>query len=461
MAYETPDDVLSSLPSPSQSLAESAHVPVLLVTPSFAQWIDTGSPFLEDCVNRLTQRASPQPVHAIVAIVDRLPDIRAQSCDEDTTESEGLSLMVVRAEDIQGKASPPRRVRSMETEESALVFSFQDGLSRKDAPQHIHEIGLRLANTIFVNGKENTLVGSRWVYDSSSSRYTLDQSVDLSRCIVAPSTSTVHNRLQLPLSPVSQRRRVISSMGNILRQLAKHTDSTSTASMPASTELEKELPRYIEENNIEDRRVSVWALVETPGQCASSEAGENSLLQRIQAGGKLHRVMSGGGGWGKKQGLLSLDPEICFLEPTESSVLLDSLFSPIQSRSEHGRLPQYEQNMGINELSSLDQVAREGDYVQFFVSIDPCEIRSAASASSGSQDAIACHFGVVLDAESPMPAITTSGQKDLTVIPNTFGALSEKAIAYLQPVSASRESTTVESSTKIDIPGARVELVIE
>ncbi|KAL5358231.1 hypothetical protein BJX96DRAFT_163612 [Aspergillus floccosus] len=456
----TPDDVLPSLPSPSQSLAESAHVPVLLVTPSFAQWIDTASPFLEDCVNRLARSASPQTVHAIVAIVDRLPDNRAQSCDEDTTESEGLSLMIVRAEDIQGKAAPPRRMRSMETEESALVFSFQGGMSRNDAPQHIHEIGLRLANTIFVNGKENTLMGSRWVYDSSSSRYTLDQSVDLSSCIVSPNTNSVHNKIRLPLSPVSQRRRVISSMGNILRQLAKHTDPTSTAPMPASTELEKELPRYIEENNIEDRRVSVWALVETPGQSAASEATENSLIQRIQAGGKLHRVMSGGGGWGKKQGLLSLDPEIRFLEPTGSRVLLDRLFSPTQDRSEREQLPQSEQHLGMNELSSLDQVAREGDYVQFFVSVDPCEAQSTASASPGTQDVITCQFGVVLDAEAPMSS-TTSGGHDLTVVPNTFSALSEKAITYLQPVSASRESTTVESSTKIDIPGARVELVIE
>ncbi|KAL4897210.1 hypothetical protein BDV59DRAFT_86386 [Aspergillus ambiguus] len=451
----TPDDVLTSLPPTSRSLVESGNVPVLLVTPSFAEWADTSSDFLETWINRLASGASPHPVHAIIAIVDQLPDTRARAYDKDATETEGLSFIVANVEDIQGKAAAPRRVRSMETEESALAFSFQGGMAGNETP-YMHEIGLRLANTIFINGNENTLFGTRWVYDPSSAKYTLDQSVGLSRCVVSSNTKAVHSNLQLPLHPVSQRRRVISSMGNILRQLTKRTDDTSTEAMPASTELERELPRYIEEYNIEDRRVSVWALVETPEQSSATEAADNNLIRRIQAGGKLHRVMSGGGGWGKKQGLLSLDPEIRFLEPTENGEFssLDRLFSPIDYKDDG--LPKLDQQLVGSELSSLGQVAKEGDYIQFFVSVDPCDIQRSGAEISGAE-VVTCQFGVVYDAERPlMAANTTLDEKDLAVLPNKFGALSDKAITYLQPV-----STASESSTKIDIPGARVELVIE
>src|SRR5699024_3303078 len=136
------------------------------------------------------------------------------------------------------------------------------------------EVGLRLANTIFINGNENTLFGMRWTYNTTSSRLALDQYINLFNCIITSSAHSVHNALRFPLYPVSRRRKVISGMGNILRQVAKSADdSQSNVPMPASSELERELPRYIDEHDTVDQRVSVWALVETPEMDVPIEAG--------------------------------------------------------------------------------------------------------------------------------------------------------------------------------------------
>ncbi|EIT74125.1 hypothetical protein BDV35DRAFT_184005 [Aspergillus flavus] len=474
----TPDDVLSSLPSIPPSLAGPDHIPILLLTPSLAQWADTTHSFFEQCINRLYRKAptsdSPEPVHAVVAIVDRLPDTPSAFKDITdngaVTESEGISLLFARTANIQGRAAAPRRLRSSETEEPALVFSFQAGILHGSdnacLQRAVHEVGLRLANTLFINGNENTLFGTRWSYDPSSSSFTLDRSVELSRCRIASTANSVHNAFGLPLHPVGQRREVISSMGNIIRQLAKHPTGTSKDPMPASSELEKELPRYIEEHNVTDHRVSVWALVEPPSSNPQGESDDfqTNLVRSVQAGGKLHRVMSGGGGWGKKQGLLSLDYETRFLGPYERNefITLDKILSPF-GRSTAQTAPPFEEKSIVDDLSSLSQVARAGDYIQFYVSVEPDHAQiSRPKLPDSREGAISYQFGVVFDNEMPIDqAGKRVSHKDLRVKPNYFGALSEKAMTYSQPIVPMRpEQETLESGTKLDIPGCRVNLVV-
>ncbi|PYI10292.1 V-type ATPase [Aspergillus sclerotiicarbonarius CBS 121057] len=467
----TPDDVLSSLPPIPGSLTPSDYVPILLATSPFAHWVDSSSHgFLEQWINRFypsTNLDPAKPVHAIVAVVDKLPDHRVQSGEAVdgicTSESEGISLLLVKAENIQGKVAAPRRVRSMEVTESSLVFALQNDTSTKLSQRPTHEIGLRLANTIFVNGNDNTLFGTRWVY-TSSHEYALEQSVNLSNCKVTSAVTSVRDSFNLPLYPVGQRRRVISSMGNILRQLAKHTDSQSAEPMPASSELEKELPRYIEEHGIADRRVSVWALIESSEkgfQMGTDLNSQESLVKAIRAGAKLHRVMSGGGGWGKKQGLLSLDPETTFIETEGDGLLeLEGLFAVREAHPVSDVPPPppafFDMPQLEDSLSTLSQAAGPGDYIQFFVSVEPDHAPNPRSE----EGSIAFNFGIVSDAESVVQA-TDRTQKDLVVASHYFGALSEKAITYLQPVTGAESSGVQECSAKFDIPGCRVQVLLE
>lgn len=465
--------MLASLPPIPASLAESGHIPILFVTPSFAPWIDPASPFLEQCVNRFlsdTPNArSLGPFHAVAAIIDRLPDVRGQSgaalisCQgQAQSDSEGISLLFVKAENVHGKAAESRRIRGSGTEEPALLFSVNTNVPDRPA----HEVGLRLANTIFINGNENTLFGMQWTYNATSSRLALDQYLNLSHCIITSSANSVHNTLRFPLYPVSRRRKVISGMGNILRQVAKSADDAqSNVPMPASSELERELPRYIDEHGIVDQRVSVWALVETPEMNVPVEAGsfQDRVSHSLRAGGKLHHVMSGGGGWGKKQGLLSLDPEISFSEATNREGLLtvDQLFEPgAESADPTLGLPPFLSKGFGEDLSTLSQTAKPGDYVQFFVGVEPSEDQDKrpdiAKPHGGS---ISCQFGVV----TGIPEVETidGQQKDLVVLPNYFGALSEKAITYQQPIMDFQANEQVfESGTKLNVPGCRVELTL-
>ncbi|KAJ5468227.1 hypothetical protein N7475_005979 [Penicillium sp. IBT 31633x] len=375
-----------------------------------------------------------------------------------SSELEGLSLLVVEQSGVLAKAAPRRLIRSSASEETNLLFSVHTqeiGLTSKGAA---HEIGLRLANTIFVNGRETTLFGSRWLWDNASNAYILDNAVELTSCAITTTSQAVDAQLDLPLHPVTERRRVITSMGNILRQLAKSTDATSSEPQPASSELEKELPRYIAEHNIMDQRVSVWALVENP-DLEVSDPGSSTrdrLIQSLRQGGKLHRVMSGGGGWGKKQGLLSLDPEVSFSGTAKQDelVALSRLFDPHTTHLDTP--PSIDKGIAVDDLSMLSQVATAGDYIQFFVSVEPTQTQSNNSRKPDSQEeTVSYHFGMVTDSMELQTHETNEDSRKIICVPRTFGALSEKAIAYSQPV---ERGTVSETCTKLDVPGSRVAL---
>lgn len=76
------------------------------------------------------------------------------------------------------------------------------------------------------------------------------------------------------------------------------------------------------------------------------------MSKAITEGARLHRVLSGGGGWGKKAGLLSLDP-----------VPANEAAEP----SKHDDLPNTINDPEDFE-STLTPVVRDGDSIQFFIS---------------------------------------------------------------------------------------------
>ncbi|KAL4980688.1 hypothetical protein BDW66DRAFT_36568 [Aspergillus desertorum] len=464
----SPEDILSRFPSELSQTAVD-YIPIVLFTPAFVHWADAQGTFFQQCLSRLYQKTSDRPsqlpIHAVGAIVDRLPHYTRER--NTFGESEGVSILLARRDDIQGKAATPRQIRSAEIEEPTLLFSFRENVKGQSEGQSkrqlVHEIGLRLANTIFLNGKENTLFGTRWAYDASSKGLKLEKFVDLSTCSVMMTPNTIRSSLDLPLYPVGERRKVISSMGNILRRVAKHADGSSDDSMPASSDLEKELPRYIAENDIADRRVTVWALIEKTQKSpyTRSNHSKRSLAEAIQNGGGLHRVMSGGGGWGKKQGLLSLDPEMSFGKPGEGGIKpLHQLLSKNEANSAYEAAPPPELPMFLQDLSTLSQTAGPGDYVQFFASVAEQELYTGSSISSCESfgESVLCCFGVMSDAD--VLSSQTANHKNLTVVPNHFGALSTKAITYQQPLAEAQRDMS-ETHTKIDVPGSRLALVLE
>ena len=456
---------MSSLPSSSPADAASDSVPLLLVTPSFAHWIDNSNPFLGSLLGQLyPDLPKSTPVYAVAAVIDKLPNSthsgRLFSGDSGDSEfepsqSEGLSLLAIQRENVRGKAAAARRIGGPAGEEPDLGIFIKDTNGSKGTT---HGVGLRLANTVFINGKESTLMGMRWIYNDDVGAYTISKSVNLTSCSITSISAATNPSLTLPLDPVGERRRVITGMGNILRQVSKSTDPTSVEPMPASTELETALPRYIKEHNIVDQRVSVWALIEKPDLVIADReftSTQDRVTQSLHKGGKLHRVMSGGGGWGKKQGLLSLDPEFSFpgMARPDGLVTIDQIFNP--SADAPMEMPSFLANGMIGEdLSLLSQVATEGDFIEFFVGLEPKHSQDEVTSNTNAQGSVTYHFGVVANADEVDVESLNENKHDLVVVPNLFGALSEKAITYSQPIVDGTE--TSRSSTKLDIPGCRV-----
>lgn len=185
----------------------------------------------------------------------------------------------------------------------------------------------------------------------------------------------------------------------------------------------------------------------------SDSSTHDRLTKSLSQGGKLHRVMSGGGGWGKKQGLLSLDPEVAFPNMiSRDQTGLNQIFdSDPATQDSDLEMPLFLENGLIGEdLSHLSQVANPGDFIQFFVSVEPTQFRNNGSGSK--QD---YRFGVVSDADSNAP-LSEGEETQLKLVSNLFGALSEKAITYSQPIL--QGSKAAGTTTKLDIPGSRVVL---
>lgn len=111
---------------------------------------------------------------------------------------------------------------------------------------------------------------------------------------------------RLPLIPLTSPRKVLHCAGNILRELSSPEDPNT--GVPASRELESAVDRYLTENpQAPGRKLDIFALITVPDR----QPPENGNIDpwNLQSGQKLRRVLSGGGGWGKKMGLLSIDPQ--------------------------------------------------------------------------------------------------------------------------------------------------------
>lgn len=394
---------------------------------------------------------------------------------------EGLSLLLVDSSDITASAAQPAQIRSGSSADSAFFFSAQttssDHLAISEQNMHTsRQVGLRLANTVFINGKDRTLLGMRWTYDTTSNKYVLDNWKDLSACDVNFVSGKVRSSVNAPLYPVTKRRSVVSSMGNILRQLSSTPSADPSGAIPASSELEKELPKYVNELGIPHQRVAVWALVEPLNSLLSeTQHGRSNVEQSIVNGSRIHRVVSGGGGWGKKQGLLSLDPETSFRDESMHPLALDQVLSTQSSTAKSDEVPDIPDlpdllGKGLEEkIASLSQVTPVGDSIQFLVATEPDAFeRTADQQEDLDSHAISCSFGVgaSVGAELVIPQstpaqdtqISAGSSEKVLVIPNHFGGVSETAVSYSQRTTSDASSEDGQCQTKLSVPGSRVDL---
>ncbi|KAK3673457.1 hypothetical protein LTR78_006691 [Recurvomyces mirabilis] len=427
-----------------------------------------------------------KPVEVLTAVVDRLPSDTDRLVGE-----EGLAYLFA-------PAAP-----ALAGHESAFDKAAQKPGSMKflvPTPEYRpwqYTIQLPLAQTVFSTGKSSTLIHR--TYDHVSEKGLVQTS---SRFL---GSKTVHLPFEephgaiaamVPLIPLTAFRVVRNAMGNIIRLLSSATSTddlqqsaTWSDPQPASQELEAVVAAYFKDLNMSPEPVNVWALIApkvkgswsqqrnegsatrtmrlwTPQEIRSLWTAEDAQKQRdrivnsttlrmLRAGGRLHRVLSGGGGWGKKAGLLSLDP--------------DMVYSSRELRGEKGWDFNFEgegaEAVEKQQRQALGEVVQEGESIMFFLAPRDTEQfeegRKSAWNFVNRADRSAI-FGAIPSTIDLVPDELTSDRgrtTDATIRhrPNLFGAYSEGGLALDvlindQRLNNGEPRSAIHTQTKLDVP---------
>ncbi|KAK2808763.1 hypothetical protein FQN50_004435 [Emmonsiellopsis sp. PD_5] len=447
--------------------------------------------------------------YAVVAVVDKLSTLDNPKIPQNKISqqevwdhgAEGISLLIVSKDMLAGEVAKSTQTRDMSTPEVEPILSYHFQGPMESSRSISSKVGIRIANTLFVNGKPRTMFASCWNDDSGSATLTMNKAYDLIGCQISGSEKPHNITAQIPLEPVTKPREIVTSMGNIISQLSKGDGSAAT--IPASTELEKLIPEYIKENNISSQRLAVWALIrpqmpkgEVPASLTSALVDSNIPTHKRA---RLHRVVSGGGGWGKKQGLLSLDPEYSYQTSDPSTQLrpVHEIFeekTPADLKGESetiqdlfDELPGSMQFKDGRFTTSLSEIAGKGDTVEFLVApldhphpspSSPGDLSSLDPPTTTSHQPLhnrhTFSFGVIpsssdgaapeqdVEAGNNISSSTGNHGGKVITVPNLFGALSEKGLVYSEfceggaTVGEEGGGRRQITWTKIDVPGSRV-----
>jgi hypothetical protein len=294
----------------------------------------------------------------------------------------------------------------------------------------------------------------------------------------APETESA---LSIPLLPLTLPRTVGGCMGNIIRRVV----DTDGKSIQASSELEKVVPRFFLARNEQVQATVAWALViprnlkdeitAKTKELLSSLATEDDptstdpehiwerlwrsnppvwstlVSEALSEGARLHRVLSGGGGWGKKAGLLSLDPT-----PANKSIESPTVLGSSAIIDSPGDFE-----------STLTPVVQDGDSIQFFT-LPKSDLAQEARESdnygtvsklSGINQSWGWELGTIPSTMDSIPGESwqhmAAENHHSTLFQGTFGALTEGALTITRHRGKDLSNTSSVYTTKVDVPFSR------
>ena len=369
---------------------------MLLVTPAHIRLLDDGNNFIPSLFQLAVEKTkSWQIFDLLAAVVDRIPHTSSTAShsrrdsyapDKDSASRvrvedgfQGISVAVLDSETAAPDLWSPRGTsseRETMTIQQRCVLSFSSHpspgvrtqIAEKLASQPLvkRTVQLPVANTLFQNGKTSTLFAQRWevnfdndsVSESMASKKTWlpQQTIDMSAVFTDEGM-----RLQLDhlvhshLMPITPARTITAAVGNIVRKISG--DDVSGGAMPASEELERAISTAIQQGRIPAQQAGVWALIRPQRYVVLDRANELQGTVRdmfeyaVLSGARLHKVLSGGGGWGEKHGLLALDPDSDYRHQ-------DRAFKPSLGD---------DQDVESEKRESLGEVAKPGDVIAFYV----------------------------------------------------------------------------------------------
>jgi hypothetical protein len=296
----------------------------------------------------------------LVAVVDKVTKIGGDA----TTTAEGVSYALLPRNAVEtyqsaeGRSSIRFQIDTLPPNEEQAT---SDEKLAAASPTQSHEVTVPLANTIFATGKPSTMILRDFRLKDEDGAVKLQATESKPEDVGFAKISLARERYRMgadiPLIPLTTARKVDGVMGNIIRTLRTEEGEV----LPASSDLEKAVTAYFQAIQQEPRPVTAWAVISRQAITDGSRGDGFSKMwqqdetvpgstwtERIQTGHcSIRKVLSGGGGWGIKAGLLSLDPNEID-EPAPSLDLPDFL---------DGLLPP----KGIQNL------AEPGDTIQFFI----------------------------------------------------------------------------------------------
>lgn len=400
---------------------------VILTTPNFARDLENAD-LMSQFARLMAGSADVGKFHVLSAVVDHLAAPAGS-----LRSLQGISVLRGHLDHMLPHLWQPLPPRSKDDADSvsALTFSLGDP-----------SVTLPLARTTFHNSRPSTLLTSEFDLTHNAARLT-QQAEKYSQFVKVSLDhdieSLAHLDMWAPLMPLTQPRTVTESFGNIIRGI--EVDGNT---IPASTELEDIVNKLHKQNTssgVLSGSVGVWAMV-TPDRNTSGaleewleEAPEpitalpdvDDIRETVKAtaqhlkllhshGGRLYKILSGGGGWGAKKGLLSLDPQRAHFSLSEE----EEMHNFIQSMNGGGFTP-------------------KGSQIQFFMSAPVLPENTTEPFTPG------VAFGVTGDVAVPKEAEPVDG-----FVGQHFGALSNSAI-YL-----SGKGLPGGKETKLSVPHSRV-----
>ncbi|KAK3898874.1 hypothetical protein C8A05DRAFT_37533 [Staphylotrichum tortipilum] len=496
----------------AQAPAATSHdAAVVLVSPEFWAWLDDDG-FVSQLLNAAGARphAHSGAITLLAAAVQGVP--RGVSRLGPFSSSEGISILCGDSTEllpaVRRHGSGPRPDASQPPS-----LEFRSPTARNGA---FKSVRLPLANTLFTLGKPNPLVTSMWgpgdghrLRKISQDTEKVEHTVVLRKPGRVPEASSFVQS-SANLIALTKPHRVLSSFGNVLSKIWANSQQT-----PPSEELEAIIPRLLKarasvqgDGAPPPAAVGVWALTipervvtvlsrtrgvlepldlaPSPGVAPYDGSSEQRLarasawpLRRLLwSGCRLSKVLSGGGGWGAKRGLLALDPQHTI--GGESAEEEAAFRAALIGKTKQGRSPD----------SDADS-EQQATYVQFLVEpVSPISATTPAAADEHPPaplpapiNSLTTLFGTPGGETAPPPPFpttttTTPHSLDPTVTPiwNLFGGASSTGLFLAEqqgpppPLGGSNllspkkpAEGEVEGAkgggwaTKLDVPGSFIE----
>jgi hypothetical protein len=260
---------------------------VILVTPSFAKWLEDDVLFIPRILQLITHpwndpwalhvgkksrgakpvqgpTGPPFEIDVVCACVDGLaPNPGGIRLGQGRYLREGISLLHGRTGQIISGVweEEPTTTEDSPSMQSSLTFSkspIPDLREAKETRQTPSNVTLPLANTLFTNGRHSTLLVSRWQampdgqFKKIRSKEKRNQVINVFHSHLEGVPSTY-----VPAVPLTPIRRIVSGLGNIIRQLHFAEDGPG----PASRELEPTINEYMKAMKLPISNIGVWALI--------------------------------------------------------------------------------------------------------------------------------------------------------------------------------------------------------